>query len=442
MAWRLRVLRVLASALLTVPGIACAPLADVVGAQLNRVEGPLVPPPSPSHRALHGTLFVADLHADTLMWRPNMLERSSWGHLDIPRMREGGVDLQVFTVVTKTPPERHQHDAAAGRRHCVPASSVNMTGVLSVLQGRPLATWGDLRERALHQAARFDQAVARSFASGTEIIPIRTAHDLARLVRQERAGQHVVGAVLGLEGANWMGGPGVTTEQVRAEIRALYNAGFRTFALTHRFDNALAGSSEGCERYGLSTQGEAALDEAQALGMIIDLAHLSPKALERALKQLRHPPIVSHTGFESSCDDECDAGRNLTDDQIVAIARVGGVIGIGFWPEAIGGGGISAILRSVARAADVLKAAGLDPWDHLAFGSDYDGAVTVPFDVTGFPALTQALLVGEHGIEPMPLDALPRIAGANVCRVLALGLPGSWPEAANEICRPLLHVRR
>jgi len=437
--------RVSAGALLTASLMACAPLADAIDAQLNRVEGTELSRPPPSHRELHATLFVADLHADTLMWRRNVLERGSWGHLDIPRMREGGVDLQVFTVVTKTPPERHQHEAVGRREHCVPAAGVNLTGVLSVIQGRPLATWGDLRERAFHQAARLDQAVARSLESGTEIVPIRSVHDLARLVRQERAGQNVVGAVLGLEGANWIGGSGVSMRQVRADVRGLYNAGFRSFALTHRFDNALAGSSEGCQRYGLTVQGEAALDEAQTLGMLVDLAHLSPAALRDVLPRLRRPPIVSHTGIQSGCDesdDSCYPPRNLSDGELIAIARRGGVIGIGFWPEAVGRGGMSAVLRSVKRAVTVLKAAGLDPWDHLAFGSDYDGSVKVAFDVTGFPALTHSLLVGEEGVRPIPADALPRIAGANVCRVLALGLPGGWAKAEDEICGPLRHLQR
>jgi membrane dipeptidase len=56
----------------------------------------------------------------------------------------------------------------------------------------------------------------------------------------------------------------------------LFDAGLRSFALTHRFDNALAGANEGCQAGGLTAHGTAALDEAQRLGMVIDLAHLSP----------------------------------------------------------------------------------------------------------------------------------------------------------------------
>ena len=76
-----------------------------------------------------------------------------------------------------------------------------MTGVLSVIQGRPAVTWGDLRERALHKSRRLDEAVAHSVTrGGTEIIPVRTAQDLTRLVRLVRDNRDVVGAVLGLEG--------------------------------------------------------------------------------------------------------------------------------------------------------------------------------------------------------------------------------------------------
>ncbi|MBU8546143.1 membrane dipeptidase [Roseomonas sp. ROY-5-3] len=413
-------------------------MADYVDARLNPVVGPGPGPVSTSHASLHDRLFVADLHADTLMWRRDLLERGRWGHVDVPRLRQGGINLQVFTVVTQTPPERHSHAPGIENEHCVSSSSTNMTGLLSVVQGRPLETWGNLRSRALYQARRLDEAVLRSLRSGeTELLPVRHVDDLRRLVRLHAEGRDVLGAVLGLEGANWIGGAEFSEAQVRAEVRALYNAGFRTFALTHRFDNSLSGSSEGCDRYGLTPQGAAALDEAQDLGMVIDLAHVSSRSLQDILRLrlLRRPPIVSHTGVQASCTGPCHRGRNLADDELVAIARLGGVIGIGFWPEAVGSGGTSAILASFARAAAVLTSAGLSPWRHLAFGSDYDGAVEVPFDATGMPGLTQALVQGAGGTAAaMPPEALPLVAGANVCRVMALSLPGGGMQAAEDIC--------
>src|SRR5262249_13419366 len=106
----------------------CGPLADAVDGVLNPVAGP--PPATPA--GLSKALFVADLHADTLMWRRDLLAHGSWGHVDVPRLRQGGVGLQVFTVVTRTPPERHSHDQNDSHvTYCISADGVNLTGLLS-----------------------------------------------------------------------------------------------------------------------------------------------------------------------------------------------------------------------------------------------------------------------------------------------------------------------
>src|SRR6266852_469630 len=75
----------------------------VVDSRLNRVRGPALPPPSDRARKLHQTLFIIDLHADTLLWDRDLLTRSTRGHVDVPRLIEGNVALQAFTIVTKTP---------------------------------------------------------------------------------------------------------------------------------------------------------------------------------------------------------------------------------------------------------------------------------------------------------------------------------------------------
>lgn len=408
-----------------------------------RAPGPAQPERLPSP---HQRFFVADLHADTLLWERDLLRRGRWGHTDAPRLHEGGVDLQVFTVVTKTPLVRQAH--GAGAADCVPSDGVNTTGLLSVLQLRPLRTWTDLRERALYQARRLEDAARRSRLEegGVEVILVRTADDLARVVTAAGAakagrGPAVLGAVLGLEGANWIGGPEASDASIRAEVRTLFAAGFRTFALTHRFNNALAGASEGCgEAASLTWQGAVALEEAEVLGMVVDLAHLSPTALQQALGRLRHPPLISHTGVRAHCPPPgCTEARNLRDEDLVGVARLGGLIGIGFWPEAVGAGGRGAVVSAFARAADVLRAHGFgEPWRHLAYGSDFDGAVSVPFDAAGLPSLTLALSEGQRDALPVPRAALARVVGDNACRLLATRLPGGGTSAANQICTPAM----
>ncbi|HEX8374302.1 MAG TPA: membrane dipeptidase, partial [Geminicoccaceae bacterium] len=388
--------------------------------------------------------------ADTLLWGRDALQRASRGHADLPRLPRGGVDLQVFAVPTNSPPERPAPGRPGG--YCVSGEDRNLIGPLSVVQAWPVITWFDLRERALHQARRLLDLEARSDdparrGHAPELFLVRTAADLRRVVEASARGEPVLGAVLGLEGGHWIGGPGATEDEVRARVRELFEAGFRLFAPTHQFDNALAGSSEGCVAGGLTRPGEVALLEAERLGMAVDLAHISPAAFRDALRILREPVAVSHAGAQGTCEPPCQRPRNLTDEELRAVARSGGVVGIGFWPEAVGAGGPAAILRAMAHALDALREPAFltelrradpafEPSEHLAFGSDFDGAVTVPFDATGMPALTYAMLRGAPGLRPFSPEEVRRIAGLNVCRLLARRLPGGGVAAAREICDP------
>jgi len=85
------------------------------------------------------------------------------------------------------------------------------------------------------------------------------------------------------------------------------------------------------------------------------------------------PVVVSHTGVKGTCNN----ARNLSDEQLKGIAKTGGIIGIGYWETAVCGRDAKAIARAIRYTANV---AGVD---HVALGSDFDGAVTEPFDTTG-----------------------------------------------------------
>jgi membrane dipeptidase len=146
----------------------------------------------------------------------------------------------------------------------------------------------------------------------------------------------------------------------------------------------------------------------EAKSMLIDLAHASPDTVRDVTAMAKKPVVVSRTGVRGTCNNN----RNLSDDKLRAVARTGGVIGIGYWETAVCG--VDA--RSIARAINyAVRVAGVE---HVALGSDFDGATTMPFDVTGVPLITDALLnsgLSEHDIRV--------IMGENVVRVLSETLP-------------------
>lgn len=400
-------------------------------AQFDRLMNPVSPDPSApvptaEDLAFHRSLFIADLHADTLKWDRDLLDRSTWGHVDVPRMEEGNVGLQVFSIVTRSPIPgiREGHP---GER-CVSGTSLNVTGVLSAVQGRPI--WS-LRERTFAQIDRLKDAVRRSREGpGPELRLITSADDLRRLVADRRAGQRVIGAILGVEGGHWIGDARIGAVTVQDDMRQLYERGVRVFAPTHRFDNSLSGASEGCERYGLTEPGRSALQLAEQFGMAVDLAHISPQGLREAAELLRKPFMISHTGIQAGCEAPCRPARNLSDEEVSLILREGGLIGVGYWPEAIGPSiwRIADVMRRIMGIADDL---GLERSRNIALGSDYDGSVTAPFDISQLAILTSIL---RQRPEAFDEEAIRNIAGLNACRLFAQVLPGGSTAAAREIC--------
>lgn len=340
-------------------------------------------------RALHARLLVADLHADTLLWDRDVLRRGSRGHVDVPRLAEGGVALQVFTVVTKSP-KNLNIDRNDDR-------SDDIT-LLAVAQRWPPATWRSLRARALHQATRLAAAARRSQGALTLV---RSASDLDAFLERRRTDPRLVAGVLGLEGSHALAGD-------LRNVDVLKDAGFRMMAPTHFFDTDIAGSAHGVAKGGLTDKGREWVRVLEEHEVLIDLAHASPQTIEEVLALARKPVVVSHTGVRGTCDNR----RNLSDAQLHAIAATGGVIGIGFWDTAVCGEDARAIARAIVHAVRVAGP------DHVGLGSDFDGAVTTPFDATGLPQVTQALL--DAG---MPEDDIARVMGTNVIRLLHQSLP-------------------
>src|SRR5205085_4536500 len=262
-------------------------------------------------RALHARLFVADMHADSLLWDRDLLARSSRGHADVPRLREGGVALQFFTVVSKTPFVSNYESNA---------ERVNAITPLVIAERWPARTWGSLKARALYQAQKLDDVAARS---GGSFFVIRTASDLARFVERRRSDANAVAGLLGIEGAYVLDGD-------VNNVDALYDAGFRMMAPTHFFDNEWGGSAHGVEKTGLTEKGREMVRRMEARGMLVDVAHASPRTIDDVLAIATRPVVVSHTGLRGVCDNQ----RNLSDEQARRIAATGGVIGVGYWEAA------------------------------------------------------------------------------------------------------------
>jgi membrane dipeptidase len=361
--------------------------------ETDRRANTLIPRPRPvvseAARRLHARLLVADLHADTLLWDRDLLARSRRGHVDVPRLLEGHVALQAFTVVTKTP--RHQNIESNDDR------SDNIT-LLAMAEWWPVRTWFSLKERALYQAGKLDRAAARSAG---RLTVIRSRSDLERYLRRRRTEPGITAGLLGLEGAHALEGD-------LANLDVLFQAGFRMVGLVHFFDNDVGGSAHGRAKGGLTDEGRDLLRRMEQRRVLLDLAHASAPTIRDALAVATRPVIVSHTGVKGTCDNV----RNLDDDALRGIARTGGLVGIGYWETAVCGVGGPAVARAIRHAVSV---AGID---HVALGSDFDGAVAEPFDTTGVAEVTDALLgegFGEAEVE--------KVMGGNAFRLLSEALP-------------------
>jgi microsomal dipeptidase-like Zn-dependent dipeptidase len=343
---------------------------------------------SPHAAALHRRLVVADLHADTLLFSRDPLARASRGHVDVPRLREGNVALQVFSSVTKSP---------RGLNYDRNPSNSDTIWLLSIAQLQPPRTWGSLLERSLWHAEKLQRAAARD----RNLRIIRTRADLERGLADRAAGQPVTLALLSIEGLHDMEG--------RFEnLDRLYAAGFRMAGLAHLFDSELAGSTAGEAKGGLTPIGRRTVAAMEAKGMVVDLAHVSHAAIADTLALATKPVIQSHGGVKGTCNNN----RTLSDEEVRGIARTGGVIGIGLWDQAV----CAATPQATAKAMAYVKR--LVGPQAVALGSDWDGAVTTWTDASGIAALTQALI--DEGFSDEEIAAA---MGGNVMRVLNATLP-------------------
>jgi membrane dipeptidase len=319
-------------------------------------------------RALHDEVCVLDLHADTAklmdklgydLARRHERTLPMLGHVDLPRLREGGVAGQFFSYWTMPPVT----DKLRDRGH---------------------------KKSVDKQIDALDEAIAKH---GDEIAWTRTGAD----VRAAKAAKKLA-AFGGIEGGQALDG------QLEA-VEAFSRRGVRYLSLLHLWSNGLGGTSRGDNERALTTFGGDVIKECERCGIIVDLAHINRRGFFEALEIAKLPVMVTHTGVNGVHK----VWRNLDDDQIRAVGQRGGCVGIIFARKFLGGATIDAVVSHVAHVIDVAGE------DVPALGSDFDGFVVPPSgleDVAAMPNLTVALA------EKFPIRVVEKIVGGNVLRVL------------------------
>lgn len=374
--------------LIVAAAVAVAPAQ--IDDHLNKVM-PITHRHEPSNHAkkLHASLFIVDLHADSLLWNRDLLSRNSRGHVDVPRLIEGNVAVQAFTIVTKVP-----------RQMNISSNTGETDDItwLAVLGLWPPQTWNSLRERALYQCSKLASFAERSDG---KLTIIKSVADLDAYVKRRATNSSITAGFLGIEGAHCLEGN-------LDNVDVFFEHGIRMMAPSHFFDNDIGGSAHGSSKGGLTAKGKNMVRRMQAKHMIVDLAHASPAVIADTLAISTKPVVDSHTGIKGTCDNH----RNLSDSEVIGIAKTGGVIGIGYWSTAVCGKDAAAIARAIRYTANLVGV------DHVALGSDFDGAVTAPFDASQLILITDALI--DQGFSD---DEIRKIMGGNALRVLRDSLP-------------------
>ena len=337
-------------------------------------------------RNFHNELFIADLHADTLLWRRNPARRHDYGQTDLPRLKDGGVNLQVFSTVTKSPRGLNFNNNRA--------DAPDNIALLAKAQRWPLRTWDSIYERAKYQSERLHKIEA-SAKNNFKII--RTSADL------ETAEDGILLGLLATEGSHPLEGE-------LANIDRLYDAGFRMMGLQHFFDNELGGSQHGVKKSGLTKFGTEAVRAMAAKNIIIDVAHSSFDSVRDTLAVTDKPIIISHGGIRGGC--KASHARNLPDSLLKKIAQRRGLIGVGYFHPAVCDATPKGIAKSLIASVNLLGE------DVVALGSDFDGSVTTHLDTSELAIITQELRR-----QGMSERVIKKVMGGNVKRFLLENLP-------------------
>jgi membrane dipeptidase len=361
--------------------------------------------------ALHRDAIVIDGHSDVtpLLEDPewSFLERHADGHQDLPRMREGGLDAQFFSIYV---------GRTEGRGRAIREAITRIDAVHELVRRHPDAL-----------------ALATTEAD----------------VRRAAAGGRIA-CLLGMEGGHIL-------EDSLAALRTYARLGVRYLTLTHSFHTSFADSSGTTEtpaplHGGLTPFGEEVVRESNRLGVLVDVSHVSDETFWDALRVTTAPVIASHSSVRAVADHP----RNLSDDMLRALADNGGVVMINFYSGYIDAELVQPLRELFAKLApriallreehgsdpvalhrgyramlkgESIPASRLDVLldhfdhaiavagpDHVGIGADWEGVASMPRgleDVSKLPALTRGLLARGH-----PPEVVRKVLGENLLRVL------------------------
>ena len=361
-----------------------------------------------STESFHKKMVVVDGHNDviyeSLLKGRDLGTKLTVGHTDIPRLRAGGVDVQVFAVWSD--------DKKYGK--------------------------GKAFKHANHQIDLLEETAARY---PNELVIAKNSKSISDIVAQGK-----IAAVIGVEGGNMI-------EESVENLESLYDRGARYMTLTWNYNLSWATAAavevktKGTDGKGLSMKGKEIIRKMNELGMMIDLSHSGEKTFYDVLAVTTKPVLVSHSNAYSLMPHY----RNLKDEQLEALRKNGGVVGVNFYsgfldPEftsrvertyrnhfgAKGNNKLSSSVQydklplKLKREVDAPLSLLLDHIDylvnkvgidHVAVGSDFDGIESSPQgleDVSKFPVLTAALLARGYSEQDVS-----KIMGLNFLRILS-----------------------
>ena len=276
-------------------------------------------------KLLHQQIITLDTHCDTPMFFPkgiNFLQRDSNILVDLPKMTEGHQDATIMVAYIP-----QKYDEGSPKEY---ADSI------------------------------FDK-IGQIVNSAPDLLALaQTEEDI---IQNKKIGKKSI--LLGIEN-------GLAIEEKIENLQHFANRGIVYMTLCHNGDNLICDSAKGNNTYGgVSEYGEKVIHEMNRLGIMVDLSHSGEKSFYDALEISRSPIVCSH----SNCRALCDHPRNLTDDQLRAIARIGGVAHTTFYPGFLCKNGEASILDGITHLEHAIKIMGID---HVGIGTDFDGDGGVP----------------------------------------------------------------
>ncbi len=315
-------------------------------------------------KQIHQEAIVFDGHCDTILrimnYKDSLINRKPTGHLDIPRLNEGGINVQVFAVFIED----------------------------IYKQNNSLKRTLQLIDCFLNEVEKNQEKISL----------ITNYHQIKETNKKKK-----IAAILSIEG-------GEALEGDLGILRVLHKLGVRLLTLTWNQRNQIAdGVNESQTGSGLTKFGLKVIDEMNRLGMLIDVSHLSETGFWDVIEKSKVPIVASH----SNCYALCPHPRNLKDDQIKALAGKRGVIGVTFVPNFLTLEKRKTTVEDVVKHIDYLvEKIGVD---YIGLGSDFDGTEVLPFGLEGaekIPNITIELV--KRGYKERDIK---KILGENFLRV-------------------------